>query len=87
MRPSKFTEAQMMAALRQVRDGTAAAQVCRELRITETTFYRWRAKYERLGPEQSSELRQLRDENHKLKEIIADLMLEAQRAAERRSRR
>ena len=46
MRPSKFTEPQIVQALRQVKAGTPAVQVCRKLGITQTTFYRWRNKYE-----------------------------------------
>ena len=78
MRPSKFTEDQMVQALQQVKAGTAAVQVCRELGITETTFYRWRAKYDGVALSESREVRDLRDENMKLKEIVADLMLDKQ---------
>jgi len=46
MRPSKFTEDQIVQALGQVKAGTPAVQVCRKLGITQTTFYRWRKKYE-----------------------------------------
>lgn len=80
MRPSKFTEDQMVQALQQVKAGTAAVQVCRELGITETTFYRWRAKYDGLALSETREVRELRDENKKLKEIVADLMLDKQAA-------
>jgi len=80
MRPSKFTEDQMVQALQQVKAGTAAVQVCRELGITETTFYRWRAKYDGLALSATREVRELRDENKKLKEIVADLMLDMQAA-------
>jgi putative transposase len=80
MRPSKFTEDQMVQALQQVKAGTAAVQVCRELGITETTFYRWRAKYDGVALSESREVRELRDENMKLKEIVADLMLDKQAA-------
>ena len=76
MRPSKFTEDQMVQALQQVKAGTAAVQVCRDLGITETTFYRWRAKYDGVALSESREVRELRDENMKLKEIVADLMLD-----------
>lgn len=81
MRPSKFTEDQMVQALQQVKAGTAAVQVCRELGITETTFYRWRAKYDGVALSESREVRDLRDENMKLKEIVADLMLDKQALA------
>jgi putative transposase len=70
----------MVQALQQVKAGTAAVQVCRELGITETTFYRWRAKYDGVALSESREVRELRDENMKLKEIVADLMLDKQAA-------
>ena len=78
MRPSKFTEDQMVQALRQVRAGTSAVTVCRKLGITQTTFYRWRHKYEVVGASESREVRELRDENQKLKQIVANLMLDQQ---------
>ena len=80
MRPSKFTEDQMVRALQQVRAGTPAVQVCRELGITETTFYRWRAKYDGVVLNESREIRELRDENQKLKQLVAELMLDKQAA-------
>lgn len=72
MRPSKFTKDQIVQALRQVAAGTPAVQVCRKLGITETTFYRWRNKYEGVGASESNELRELRDENQKLKQLVAN---------------
>ena len=81
MRPSKFSEDQMVEALQQVKAGTPAVQVCRELGITETTFYRWRTKYDGVALSESREVRELRDQNQKLKEIVADLMLDKQATA------
>lgn len=78
MRPSKFTEDQIVQALRQVKDGTSAVQVCRKLGITETTFYRWRNKYDAVGVSDQREVRDLRDENQRLKQIVANLMLDQQ---------
>lgn len=78
MRPSKFTEDQIVQALRQVKAGTSAVQVCRKLGITETTFYRWRNKYEGATKGASGELHELRDENQKLKQIVANLLLNKQ---------
>jgi putative transposase len=83
MRPSKFTEDQISQALRQVDAGTPAVQVCRKLGITETTFYRWRNKYDRSGVSASGEMRQLRDENQKLKQIVANLLLDNERMGAR----
>ena len=78
MRPSKFTEDQIVQALRQVKTGTHAVDVCRKLGITQTTFYRWRSKYDDVARSESREVRELRDENQKLKQIVANLMLEKQ---------
>ena len=82
MRPSKFTEDEIIGALRQVRDGTPAVQICRQLGITETTFYRWRSKYDDLGRVEPREMRELRDENQRLRQIVANLLLDQQRTAE-----
>jgi putative transposase len=76
MRPSKFSEGQIVQALRQVKTGTPAVQVCRKLGITETTFYRWRARYGDEVASESREVRELRSENQKLKQIVANLLLD-----------
>jgi putative transposase len=76
MRPSKFTQDQIMQAIRHVKAGTPAVQVCRRLGITETTFYRWRGKYGSATSNESREVRALRDENQKLKQIVTNLLLD-----------
>jgi len=76
MRPSKFNEDQIMQALRQVKAGTPAVQVCRKLGITETTFYRWRNKHGGATTNAPREVRELREENQKLKQIVANLLLD-----------
>lgn len=76
MRPSKFTKDQIEQALRQVKAGTPAVQVCRKLGITETTFYRWRNKYDGVTVNASREVRVLREENQKLKQIVTSLLLD-----------
>ena len=78
MQPSKFTKDQIVQALHQVKAGTPAVQVCRRLGITETTFYRWRNKYEGGSVSEAREVRELRDENQKLKQIVANLLLDKQ---------
>ena len=80
MRPSRFTDEQIVHALREVRDGTPAVTVCRKLGITQTTFYRWRTQYGGADGRESRIVRQLRDENGKLKHLVAELLLERPRA-------
>jgi putative transposase len=87
MRPSKFTEAQIVQALRQVENGMPAVEMCRKLAITETTFYRWRRKYGGEGTNDAQEMQELRDENKTLKEIVANLLLDNQRSANARERK
>lgn len=84
MRPSKFNEDQIVQALRQVKSGTPAVEVCRKLGITQTTFYRWRNKYDDGA---ASELRDVREENQKLKQIVANLMLDTQESSYFRKRK
>jgi putative transposase len=76
MRPSRFTKYQIVQALQQVKAGTPAVQICRKLGITQTTFYRWRNKYDGVGVSESREVHVLRDENQKLKQIVANLLLD-----------
>jgi putative transposase len=82
MRPSKFTDDEILKALRQVSGGKPAVQVCRELGITETTFYRWRSKHDDVRGSETREVRDLRDENQRLRQIVANLLLEQQRTTE-----
>jgi putative transposase len=76
MRKSKYTEEQITMALRQADAGTPIAEICRKLQVTETTFYRWRKKFGDLGVGEVRELRALREENQKLKQLVADLTLD-----------
>ena len=76
MRKSKYTDEQVAMALRQGEAGTPVAEICRKLGITETTFYRWKKKFEGLGVPELRELRQLREENRHLKGLVADLSLD-----------
>src|SRR5690606_13661342 len=56
--------------------GTPVAEICRKLEVTETTFYRWRKKYGGLGVSELRELKQLKEENRKLEQLVADLSLD-----------
>jgi putative transposase len=76
MKKSRFTAEQIAMALRQAEAGTPIAEICRSLQITEQTFYRWKKKYGSLGTPEIRELRQLREENKKLKQLVADLTLD-----------
>lgn len=76
MRTSQFTNEQMVLALRQAEAGTPVDEICRKLGITESTFYRWKKRFAGLGVSEVRELRQLRDENRKLKGLVADLSLD-----------
>lgn len=76
MKASKFSKSQIVFVLNQAEDGAAVAEVCRKPRISEATFYNWRKKYPGLMPSEMKRLRQLEDENSKLKPIAADLSLD-----------
>lgn len=70
------TEEQILQALRQAEGGEKASEICRKLGISEQTFYTWKRKYSGIGLSELRELRQLRDENAKLKKLVADLSLD-----------
>ena len=76
MRTSRFTNEQIVQALRQAESGTPVADICRKLQVTETTFYRWKKKFTGLDVSDLRELRQLREENRKLKSLVAELSLD-----------
>jgi putative transposase len=76
MKRSRFSDEQIAYALRQAESGTAVADVCRQLGVSEATFYVWKKKYANLGTSEIRELRQLREENDRLKRLIADLTLD-----------
>src|SRR5579872_6965712 len=78
MRASRFSNEQIVQALRQAESGTAVVDICRKLAITETTFYRWKRRFAGLDVSEVRELKQLRDENRKLKQVVADLTLDKQ---------
>ena len=73
MRKSRFTEEQIAMALRQAEAGTPVDEICRKLEVSQATFFRWKKQYGGLGIPELRELRQLRDENRKLKQLGVDL--------------
>ncbi len=78
MRASKFTEQQIVAALRQAEGGTPVVEVCRKLGVTEQTFYRWKRKFAGMGIAELRRLRLVEDEYRRLKQLVADLTLDKQ---------
>ena len=78
MRKSKFTDEQIAYALHQAEAGSPPSDVCRKLGISEQTFYRWKRKYSGVGVSELRELKQLREENRRLKRMVADLSLDKQ---------
>ena len=74
----RYTEEQIAFALRQAESGTAVAEIVRKMGIAEQTFYRWKKKYAGLGVAELRRLKQLEEENRKLKQLVADLSLDKQ---------
>lgn len=76
MKKSRFTEAQIVSILKQYEQGKKAAELCRELGISEQTFYNWKAKYGGMELHELKRVKELEDENARLKRIVANLTLE-----------
>jgi len=76
MKRKQFSEQQIAIALEQVRSGLGVEEVCRKLGVSQNTFYRWRKKYGPMQPSEIQRLKQLEDENRRLKSIVADLTLD-----------
>jgi len=82
MKRSRFTEEQIAYGLRQAEQGTPVPDVCRQLGVSEATFYVWKKRYAHLGVSEVRRLRQLEDENARLKRLVADLTLDKHMLAE-----
>lgn len=82
MKRSKFSEEQIVYALRQAEGGTPIGDLCRQLGVSDATFYAWKKKYAHLGVSELRRLRQLEEENSRLKRLVADLSLDKHMLAE-----
>lgn len=76
MKASKFTDAQKAFIVKQGEEGTPVAEICRRAGISQATYFNWKKKYAGLMPSEMKKLRELEDENRRLKKIVADLMLD-----------
>jgi len=76
MKASKFTDAQKAFILKQGADGMPVADICRKAGISQATYFNWKKKYDGLLPDEMRRLKQLEDENAKLKKVVADLSLD-----------
>ena len=76
MKRSRFTDQQIAFALHQAEQGTSVSEIIRKMGISEQTFYRWKKRFGGLMPSEVRKLKQLEDENRRLKRLVADLSLD-----------
>jgi len=76
MKRKRFTEEQIIKALKQQESGMKVQDICREVGIAEQTFYRWKSKYGGMDVSEAKRLRAMEEENSRLKKLLADTMLE-----------
>ena len=76
MKASQFSDAQKAFILKQGADGMPVADICRKVGISQATYFNWKKKYDGLLPTEMRRLRQLEDENAKLRKVVADLSLD-----------
>ena len=76
MKQKRYTDEQIAFALRQAESGTVVAEICRKLGVSEPTFYRWKKQFAGMGTVEIRRLKQLEEENAKLKRLVADLSLD-----------
>jgi len=78
LRKSRYSEEQIILALKQQEAGRTTAEICRKLGVSEQTFYRWKAKYGGMDVADAKKLKVLEDENRKLKQLVGELTLDNQ---------
>ena len=78
MKGSRFSEEQIVGVLKEAEAGVPVKDLCRRVGVSEATFYNWKKKYGGLGISELRQLRQIQEENSKLKQIVADLSLDKQ---------
>ena len=78
MQKGRDSDQQIALALQQVEYGATVGEVCRKLGISDQTFYRWKKKFGGMAPSEIKKLKQLEDENRRLKQLVADLTLDKQ---------
>ena len=76
MKASRFSDAQKVFILKQGADGMPVADICRKAGISQATYFNWKRKYDGLLPSEMHRLKQLEDENGKLRKVVADLSLD-----------
>jgi putative transposase len=76
MKRKRYSDEQIAFALRQAENGTSVEEVCRKLGVSEATFYRWKKQFADMGVVEIRRLKQLEEENAKLKRLVADLSLD-----------
>lgn len=76
MRKSKFSEHQIFGAVKRAEEGVPVKDICRELGISSATFYQWRSKYGGMEASDIKRLKELEEENRRLKQMYADLSLD-----------
>ncbi len=82
MKKSRYTDSQIMDALKRVEAGIAVPDLCRELGISSATFYKWRAKYGGMDTSMMARMKELEEENRRLKRMYAEERMKAEVVAE-----
>ena len=78
MKKSRYSEEQIITAIKRQESGQKTADICRELGISPATFYKWKAKFGGMDVDEAKRLKALEDENRRLKQMVADLSLDKQ---------